>query len=164
MGLLDEINNRINNVNLNQTAPAGLYKGSLTFAGEVERKGYDIFEMGFRVSGVEEHNKDISGKLTANAFISDDQQKTDRSLSFLIAPIYQAGIIDSQMVENIQNNLDGFGKFIMKNADDWDWTLSVSDDEYKGKKRKNIMIVEVSPKSSDEGSSDNVQENQSSPF
>ena len=149
MGLLDKIKANANNRISNEDLPLGKYDGVLK---NIKHGTVADFEVWRFIYEVEDQNHKPA-TLVDTMFVNSDPEKNENQLSFRIAPYYEAGIISDTAVEKATSNLEGFFEYLVKQMIGTGVTVKLSEETYKGKTRRNVLLQKVNvDKTKDEDS------------
>jgi len=139
MGLLDKIKENANNRISNEDLPLGNYDGVLK---NVKHGTVADFEVWRFIYEVEDQNHK-QATLVDTMFVNSDPEKNENQLSFRIAPYYEAGAISDTAVEKATSNLEGFFTYLVKQMIGHGVTVKLSEETYKGKTRRNVLLQSV---------------------
>jgi len=139
MGLLDKIKANANNRISNEDLPLGNYDGVLK---NVKHGTVADFEVWRFIYEVEDQNHK-QATLVDTMFVNSDPEKNENQLSFRIAPYYEAGAISDTAVEKATSNLEGFFTYLVKQMIGHGVTVKLSEETYKGKTRRNVLLQSV---------------------
>jgi len=139
MGLLDKIKANANNRISNEDLPLGNYDGVLK---NVKLGTVADFEVWRFIYEVEDQNHK-QATLVDTMFVNSDPEKNENQLTFRIAPYYEAGAISDTAVEKATSNLEGFFTYLVKQMIGHGVTVKLSEETYKGKTRRNVLLQSV---------------------
>lgn len=126
----------------NESLPTGNYVGKLVdVKHDTIKEQYEVYRFWYKVT-TKDGDEAI---LTDTMFVSDDQEKTFKQLSFRIGLAYKAGAISDAAITKAEENLDGFIGYYVKQMARYKTTVRLYDDEYKGKKNRRVSLQKVEP-------------------
>ena len=139
MGLLDKIKANANNRISNEDLPLGNYDGVLKNVKHGTAADFEVWRFTYEVE--DQNHKPAT--LVDTMFVNSDPEKNENQLSFRIAPYYEAGIISDTAVEKATSNLEGFFTYLVKQMIGTGVTVKLSEETYKGKTRRNVLLQKV---------------------
>ena len=139
MGLLDKIKENANNRISNEDLPVGKYDGVLKNIKHGNAADYEVWRF---IYEVQDQNHQPA-TLVDTMFVNSNPEKNENQLSFRIAPYYEAGVISDSAVEKATSNLEGFFEYLVKQMAGKGVTVRLSEETYKGKTRRNVMLQKV---------------------
>ena len=139
MGLLDKIKENANNRISNEDLPVGKYDGTLKNIKHGTAADYEVWRF---IYEVQDQNHKLA-TLVDTMFVNSDPEKNENQLSFRIAPYYEAGVISDTAVEKATSNLSGFFEYLVKQMAGKGVTVKLSEETYKGKTRRNVLLQSV---------------------
>lgn len=146
MGLLDKIKENANSRISNDDLPVGKYDGRLKNIKHGNAADYEVWRF---IYEVQDQNHQPA-TLVDTMFVNSDPEKNENQLSFRIAPYYEAGIISDSAVEKATSNLEGFFEYLVKQMTGTGVTVKLSEETYKGKTRRNVILQKVNADTTDE--------------
>ena len=139
MGLLDKIKANANNRISNEDLPLGNYDGVLKNVKHGTAADFEVWRFIYEVE--DQNHKPAT--LVDTMFVNSDPEKNENQLSFRIAPYYEAGVISDTAVEKATSNLEGFFTYLVKQMIGTGVTVKLSEETYKGKTRRNVLLQKV---------------------
>lgn len=139
MGLLDKIKANANNRISNEDLPLGNYDGVLKNVKHGTAADFEVWRFVYEVE--DQNHKPAT--LVDTMFVNSDPEKNENQLSFRIAPYYEAGVISDTAVEKATSNLEGFFTYLVKQMIGTGVTVKLSEETYKGKTRRNVLLQKV---------------------
>jgi len=139
MGLLDKIKANANNRISNEDLPLGNYDGVLKNVKHGTAADFEVWRFIYEVE--DQNHKQVT--LVDTMFVNSDPEKNENQLSFRIAPYYEAGAISDSAVEKATSNLEGFFEYLVKQMAGKGVTVKLSEETYKGKTRRNVLLQSV---------------------
>ena len=146
MGLLDKIKENANNRISNEDLPVGKYDGTLKNIKHGTAADYEVWRF---IYEVQDQNHKLA-TLVDTMFVNSDPEKNENQLSFRIAPYYEAGVISDTAVEKATSNLSGFFEYLVKQMSGKGVTVKLSEETYKGKVRRNVLLQTVNVETSED--------------